>query len=312
MGETDQTQVEELEFLITLFEKHPLDSLRKISKEEGIDYYRLKRLYDKHYKKNLIVSAVYNPNVLGLKSFLAFITVPKESLMEVGYRMSKNPFVMYFNPAYGFKNGINSIMHVPKDQVDRIDEFLSRTSDDYEYYEVRAYPPRESEEVETWIPNYEYARLMDILKVDARIPITEIAKKLGRSRPTVRFMINQLKEKNVLVGFAPYIEMNVHDRGVIGITHSATEDDISRIIERFNEYEISVGVLPGRGYMLEWFFSSGEDLGEKILEFSQFVDKIAIEYIDDTFREINDSRWEMRYSRMVKKDGSGYRSILDF
>lgn len=160
-----------------------------------------------------------------------------------------------------------------------------------------------------WDLGYEYALLMDILKWDARTPITEIAEKLGKSRPTVRYMINRLKEKGILINFVPLPpDMNVSDRGVIGIAKELDEE----VLKRFNDYEITVGVLPGEGYILEWFFSSKEDMGSKILEFSRYVEKILVEYFDPTFKELNDRNSRMAFQRMVKKDGSGYRSILEF
>ncbi|NJD98643.1 Lrp/AsnC family transcriptional regulator [Thermococcus sp. LS1] len=299
--------MEELEFLVEILGRHPTDSLKKIAEEEDIDYYRLKRLYDKYYGKYLTVNASYNLRLIGLKSFVAFLSVPPEELMEVVDRIAANPFIGYINPAFGFKNGLSLIIYVPADQTDKIDDLLSRYSRDYEYYEVRAYPYSGDDNFGRWTLSYDYAVLMDILKVDARTPITEIARRLGKTRPTVRFMINRLKEEGILVGFVPLIDMNIHDRGVIGLTKSLNEE----VLERFREYEITVGVLPSYGYLLEWFFSSKEDLGSKILEFSNYVDKLLIEYFD-TFKELNDMKYTKRLSGMVKKDGSGYHSILDF
>ncbi len=53
-------------------------------------------------------------------------------------------------------------------------------------------------------------------------------------------------------------------------------------------------------------------MGSKILEFSRYVEKILVEYFDPTFKELNDRNSRMAFQRMVKKDGSGYRSILEF
>ncbi|ASA78407.1 MULTISPECIES: Lrp/AsnC family transcriptional regulator [Thermococcus] len=300
--------MDELEFLVEILEKHPLDSLKKIAEEEGIDYYRLKRLYDKYYGKYLTVSAFISLKRLGLRTYVGFLTVPSDRLLEVGLRMSQNPFVGYMNPAYGFKNGLSVIFYTPDDQRDRIEEFLSQYSEDYEYYEARAYPYDGDDNFGDWDLSYDYAILLDILKWDSRMPITEMARNLGKSRPTVRYMINRLKEEGILLDFAPVIDMNVHDRAVIGLTKELDE----KVLERFNEYEIMVGVLPGYGYILEWFFSSKEDLGSKVLEFSAHVEKLLIEYFDETFKELNDRNARTRYARMVKKDGSGYRSMLDF
>jgi len=300
--------MEELEFLFNLLEKYPLESLKKIAEAEGIDYYRLKRLYDKYYGKYITVSAMYNIKRIGLRSFVAFMNVPSSSLMKTALRLSRNPFVSYINPAFGFKNGLSLVFYVPKDQVELVDEFMSQHSDDYEYYEVRAYPYSGDDNFGKWDLSYEYAVLMDLLKWDARTPITHLARKIGKTRPTVRYMINRLQREEILITFAPLIDMNVHDRGVIGITKELDES----VLERFKEYEITVGVLPGHGYLLEWFFSSKEDLGAKIMEFSQYVDKILVEYFDETFKEMNDRRLSTRYQRMVKKDGSGYHPITSF
>ncbi|NJE10921.1 Lrp/AsnC family transcriptional regulator [Thermococcus sp. MAR1] len=300
--------MEELEFLVEILEKHPLDSLRKIAEEEGIDYYRLKRLYDKYYGKYLTVSAIYNIRAIGLRSYLAFLSVPSDRILETGYKITQNPFVAFVNPAFGFKNGLSAILQIPDDQKDRIDEMLSKYSDDYEYYEVRAYPYKGDDNFGEWNLSHDYAVLMDILKADARTPVTKIARKLGKSRPTVKFMINRLESTGILLGFEPIVENNIHDRSVLGITTTLDET----VLERFKEYEISVGVLPGKGYVLEWFFSSKEDLGTKILEFSNYVDRILISYFDPTFKELNDRNGTTKYSRMVKENGSGYRSILEF
>lgn len=149
---------------------------------------------------------------------------------------------------------------------------------------------------------------MDILKWDARTPITEIAEKLGKSRPTVRYMINRLKEKGILINFVPLPDMNVSDRGIIGIAKELDEE----VLKRFNDYEITVGVLPGEGYILEWFFSSKEDMGSKILEFSRYVEKILVEYFDPTFKELNDRNSRMAFQRMVKKTGAATDQYLSF
>ena len=112
MGEVN---VEEIEFLVEILERHPLESLRKIATEEGIDYYRLKRIYDKYYGKYMTVNAIYNLRRIGLKSFVAFLSVPAERLLEVGRRITQNPFVAYTNPAFGFKNGLSLVLHIPKE-----------------------------------------------------------------------------------------------------------------------------------------------------------------------------------------------------
>ncbi|NJE05469.1 Lrp/AsnC family transcriptional regulator [Thermococcus sp. M36] len=301
--------MEDIEFLVEILRRHPLESLKKIAETEKIDYYRLKRLYDKYYGKYVTVNAVHNTRIIGLRSFVAFLSVPPDRLMEVGHRMTQNPFVGYVNPAFGFKNGISAILYVPDDQKDAIDDLLSKYSSDYEYYEARGYPLEEiREDFGEWDLSYEYAVLMDMLTWDARTPITEIARALGKSRPTVRYMINRLVERGTIIGFEPMVDMNIYDRGVIGLTRSLDES----VLERFKDHEIMVGILPGYGYVLEWFFSSKEDLGSKVLEFSNYVEKLLIEYFDPMFKELNDRNARTRFSRMVKKDGYGYYSILEF
>lgn len=307
MGEPS---MEELEFLVELLQKHPLDSLRRISKEENVDYYRLKRLYDKYYGigKQVQVNALYNIRRIGLDSVLAFLSIPREKLVEVNSRLAANPFVAYSNPAFGFKNGLSVIISVPVDQLDSVDELLSRYSDDYEYYRVRSYPHSENETFGEWDLSHDYARLMDMLKVDARTPVTEVARRLGKSRPTVKYMMNRLKEEGILKGFDANLDMNIHDRGAVGISRELD----NRVLERFKDYEINIGVLLGYGYFIEWYFSSNEDLGTKILEFSNYVEKLLIQYFTPTFNEVNTRKGMRRYTDMVRKDGKGYRSILEF
>ena len=300
--------MEELEFLVEILDRHPLDSLRKIAKSEGIEYYRLKRLYDRYYGKYVHVSVVLNLKRMGLRSFVGFLSVPPERLIEVASRMVQNPFISYVNPAFGFKNGLSVMFLVPDEQRELAGKMLEKYSDDYEYYEARAYPYSGDDNFGRWDLSYDYAVLLGLLKGDARTPITEIARKLGKSRPTVRYMINKLMEEKVILGFSTYIDMNVHDRGVIGLTRHLNEE----VLERFEEHEISVAVLPGYGYFLEWFFSSKEDLGSKILEFSGYVEKILIEYFESPFKEMNDRNMRTRYERMTRKDGKGWRSILEF
>ncbi|WP_297421500.1 Lrp/AsnC family transcriptional regulator [Thermococcus sp.] len=299
---------EELEFLVKVLERYPLDSLRKIAEKEGINYYRLKRLYDRYYGKYLHVSAVLSLRRMGLRSFVGFLSVPSDRLMEVAARMVQNPFISYANPAFGFKNGLSVIFLVPDDQRELAGKMLEKYSNDYEYYEARAYPYNGNDNFGRWNLDYDYAVLIGILKANARTPITEIARKLGKSRPTVRYMINRLIDEGIISGFSAYFDVNVHDRAVIGLTQHLNEE----VLERFEEHEISVAVLPGYGYFLEWYFSSKEDLGSKILEFSNYVEKLIIEYFDPAFKEINDRNMRTRYERMARKDGKGWRSILEF
>ncbi|AEC51803.1 hypothetical protein PNA2_0887 [Pyrococcus sp. NA2] len=298
----------EIEWLAEILNKYPRDSLRKIAKSEGIDYYKLKRVYDKYYGKYIFVSAIYNITKLGLKSYVAFLSVPKKELIEKGKEMLRNPFFVYINPIFGFKNGIQAILHVPKDQEKYIPELLSKYSNDFEWYEVWAKDPKDVK-FGKWKYSYDYAILLDILKSDARTPLKTLEITLSKGRPTIKFMIDKLIKDGVIAGFYAFIENieKAHDRSVVGISKTLDKE----IHERFKELEIKVGVLKPEGYYLEWFFSSNEDIGDKIMEFSQYVEKIGVAYLD-IFRELNNKHIKTRFSRMVKKDGSGYRYILEF
>ncbi|NJE85412.1 Lrp/AsnC family transcriptional regulator [Thermococcus sp. CX2] len=302
-----ELNIEEVEFLVELLNKYPTESLRKIAELEGIDYYKLKRLYDRYYGEHVQVNAMYDIAKLGLRSYVAFLSVPQNDLRFVAHRMYQNPFIVHQCAIFGFKNGINAVLHIPKEQIKYIDEMLTKYSEDYEYYEVRAYPPAKKREFGEWRYSYDYAVLMDILKWDARTPMKEISKMLGKTRPTIRYMINKLKEDGILTGFFANIEVDTYDRGVLGITSTLDE----AVLERFRDYEIMVGVLDNNKYIFEWFFSSKEDLGTKLFEFSNYVEKVAIEYFD-LLADIEKNRKYARFSKMVKKDGSGYRSILEF
>ncbi len=301
-----ESELDEMIFLVELLNKYPTDSIRKIAQSEGIDYYYLKRLYDK-YRDHISVYAIYNIKRLGLHSYLVFLSVPREKLRETAEVLKASPFVLHVSAMFGFKNGIHMIMHVPTEQQDLIGEYLSRFSDDFEYYEVRAYPPSGDDNFGEWDLSYSYAVLMDILKWDARTPISEISKKLGKSRPTVKYMIDRLKKEDILLGYGAALDNDMADRSVGGISSTLNED----VFERFKEYEIQVGVLRGAGYYLEWYFSSNEDLAEKIFEFGKYAEKVAIMYLD-MLRDIEEKYKLWRFSGMIKKDGSGYRSILDF
>ncbi|CAB50599.1 Lrp/AsnC family transcriptional regulator [Pyrococcus abyssi] len=305
----DTINFREIEWLLELLNKYPRESLRKISQREGIEYYRLKRIYDRYYGKYIFVSAIYDIAKLGLKSYIAFLSVPKGEIFEVGKEMLKNPFISYINPIFGFKNGIQAILHVPVEQEKYVPELLSKYSDDFEYYEVWSRDPSKVK-FGKWSYSYEYAILLDTFKVDARTPMKELEKKLSKGRPTIKFMIEKLIKDGIIVGFYAFIEnaKEAHDRSVVGI---AKELDKEEIYRAFKEEEINIGILRPRGYYVEWFFSSREDIGSKILEFSQYVDKIGIAYLD-MFRELNNKHMRTRFSRMIKEDGSGYKSILEF
>ncbi|AEH24996.1 Lrp/AsnC family transcriptional regulator [Pyrococcus yayanosii] len=306
-----RVNLEELEWLAELLNKYPRESLKRIADIEGIEYHRLKRLYDRYYGRYVFVNAMYNITKLGLKSYVAFLSVPKVELRMKAEEMLRNPFVVHVTPIFGFKNGLNAILHIPVDQEKYIPELLSKYSNDFEYYEVWAYPMEKGKEVKfgRWRYSYEYALLLDILKIDARTPMKELERRLGRSRPTIKFMIKRLIEDGIIQGFYAYIDnvQDVYDRSFVGIAEELPED----FFQRFGDMEIQIGVLSPRGYFVEWYFSSKEDMGGKILEFGQYVEKMAIGYLD-MFRELNHRHMSTRYSRMVKEDGSGYRSILEF
>ncbi|MDV3103768.1 Lrp/AsnC family transcriptional regulator [Thermococcus waiotapuensis] len=299
----------EMEFLIGILEKYPTESLKKIAELEGIDYYRLKRLYDKYYGTKFTVNPVYDIKKLGLRSFVAFLSVPREDLFEVADRMRANPFIVYVNAMFGFKNGISAILYIPKDQVDLVDDLLAKYSEDYEYYEMRSYLHYSGDDnFGDWYLSYPYAQLMDLHFWDARRPISEIAKTLGKSRSTVNYMLDRLKKEKIILEYIAVVDAPAYDRGVLGLTRVFNDE----VLEKFEEYEIQVGFSPRDGwYLIEWYFSSKEDLASKIMEFSKYVEKLGIEYFD-VLNPIMEKYREWRFSGMVRKDGRGYRCILDF
>ncbi|MBO8173949.1 MAG: Lrp/AsnC family transcriptional regulator [Thermococcus sp.] len=298
-----EIKIEEVEYLAEILEKYPRESLLKIAKKEDIDYYKLKRLYDKYYGKYVHVSAIYDIAKLGLKSYIAFLSVPREEIRRVALQMARNPFIPSIAAIFGFKNGISAVLHIPKEQTNLIDELLSRYSDDYEYYEVRAYPEK-PKEFGDWNLSYDYAVLMDILKYDARTSPTKMSEILGKSRPTISYMIKKLEETGIIRKYSALIDITAYDRGFCGITDELSE----KLLEKFRNYEILIGVLKPRGYTIEWFFSSKEDIGAKIFEFSRYVKKFAIYYFD----LLEGIEPNYKFAERVKKDGSGYRSILEF
>jgi DNA-binding Lrp family transcriptional regulator len=302
-------ELSEMEFLVKILEKHPTDSLRKIAEVEGIDYYRLKRLYDKYYGTKIGVHPIYDIKKLGLRSFVAFLSVPREDLFEIADSMKANPFIVYVDAMFGFKNGISAILYVPKDQVDLIGDLLSKYSDDYEYYEVRDYVNYSGDDnFGDWYLSYSYAQLMDIHLWDARRPVSEIAKKLGKSRTTVNYMLDRLRKEKIILEYIVAIDTPGYDRAVVGLTREFNDE----VLEKFEDYQIQVGFSPKDGwYLLEWYFSSKEDLASKIMEFSKYVEKLGIEYLD-MLAPIREKYDEWRFSGMVRKDGKGYRSILEF
>ncbi|WP_048166036.1 Lrp/AsnC family transcriptional regulator [Palaeococcus pacificus] len=297
---------EELDFLVEILTKYPKESLKKISELEGIEYYKLKRIYDKYYgpDKYVQVSTIYNIAKIGLKSFVAFISVPRDELRSKALEILKNPFCNYLNASFGFKLGIAAYYHIPVDQVKYIDELLSKYSDDYEYYEVRGYPKR-PRQFGKWNLSYDYAILMDILKEDARTSISKISQTLGKTRPTVKYMIERLESLEIILNYIAVYDDYAYNRAFVGIAEDLDESIIQEWIKR---YDFHIGAIVPKGYLIEMYFTSKEDIGLKILEMSKYVNKFSVEYLD-ILRDIN--RWG-KFSERVRRDGKGYRSILDF
>ncbi|WP_048150153.1 Lrp/AsnC family transcriptional regulator [Palaeococcus ferrophilus] len=302
----DEINLSEIDFLVDVLNKHPRESLRKIAELEGIDYSRLRRLYEKYYGPDKYVSvySLFNMTRLGFKSYIAYLSVPKSEMNIVARRMLRNPFVATVHPTFGFKIGLKSILHIPKEQTIYIDDLLSRYSDDYEYYRVAPYPHVKMEPGE-WDLSYDYARLIDIIKVDARTPVSEIARALGKSRATVNYMIKRLEELGILVGYAAIHDDKATDRVFNGIAYDLDEGLIEEWMEKYN---MLVGQILPEGYYLEWYFNSKRvDVGEMIYKFGQYVQKFTIDYLAGF-------EWENRldyFAKRVREDGGGYRSILE-
>ncbi|MDK2783043.1 MAG: hypothetical protein PWQ32_632 [Thermococcaceae archaeon] len=296
---------EEIEFLINLLNKYPLESIRSIAKKENISYPKLKKLFDKYYGPSKSVHMVASISIakLGLMSYVAFLSVPRENIKSTIAKMYRNSFIPVAVPFFGFINGVSTVMYVPLEQRDKIDELLSRYSPNYEYYEVYAYPSKKLE-FGKWEFSYDYALLLDILKRDARTPMKEIEEALGKKRPTIRYMINRLKELGILRGFMTVVNEEAYNRGFCGIARSLSKE----FLDKFKEHEIMIGVIKPEGYLIEWYFSSEEDIYQKILEFSKYVDRFGIYYFDMFDFGIRG----FSFSKAVKKDRKGYHSILDF
>lgn len=296
---------EEIEFLINLLDKYPLESIRSIAKKENISYSKLKKLFDKYYgpSKSVYVVASISIAKLGLMSYMAFLSVPSEDIKATIARMYRNPFIPVALPLFGFINGISAVLYIPLEQKNKIDELLSRYSSEYECYEVYSYPPKKIE-FGRWNLGYNYALLLDILKRDARTPMKEIEEKLGKKRPTIKYMINRLRKLGILRGFMGVVNDRAYNRGFCGIAEELNEE----FVKQFKKHEIMIGILKPEGYLIEWYFTSDEDIHQKILEFSRYVNKFGIYYFDMFEFGVKG----FSFADAVKKDGSGYRPIIDF
>ncbi|KUK16684.1 MAG: Uncharacterized protein XD54_2030, partial [Thermococcus sibiricus] len=80
---------EEIEFLINLLNKYPLESIRSIAKKENISYPKLKKLFDKYYGPSKSVHMVASISIakLGLMSYVAFLSVPRENIKSTIAKM---------------------------------------------------------------------------------------------------------------------------------------------------------------------------------------------------------------------------------
>ncbi|RLF78486.1 Lrp/AsnC family transcriptional regulator, partial [Thermococci archaeon] len=219
-----QINYDEIDFLVNLLEKYPRESLRKISELEGIEYFKLKRLYDKYYgeDKFVQVNAILNISKLGLKSFVAFLDIPRDELRSRALEILKNPFCNYLNASFGFRMGLYVLYHVPVGQEKYLDELLSKYTDSYEYYEVRAYPKRNTK-FGKWNLSYDYAILIDILKNDARTSISKIAQILGKRRPTIDYMVERLEKLEIILGYIAIRDDYAYSRSLVGIADELDE-----------------------------------------------------------------------------------------
>jgi len=132
----------EIEKLIEILEKHPLENLKKIAELEEIRYNQLRKLYSKHYGREVTVSALFDIWRLGLDSYVAFLNVEKNVFKDVLERLQRNPFVVYVNSIFGYVNGLMAILHVPIEQSELIPVYLSNLSEHFEIYRVRSYPKK--------------------------------------------------------------------------------------------------------------------------------------------------------------------------
>ncbi len=299
--------MDDIRLLTEILERHPIESLSRIAELEGISYSRLRKLYMSHYGKEVSVSAEYNIVRIGLDSYVAFLGLRGEEMVKAVAELERNPFVVYMNSVFGGINGLSLVLHIPADQRKYVEDLLCRYAEVYECYPVRSVRRKEEPKFGRWDLSYDYARLMDILKMDARTPISRIADILGKTRPTVKYMISRLMEKGVIAGFSAIIDAEVHESAIVGISKSFPEE----VLETYSSYETVVGRLPGVGYITWVFLTANDNIGRKMIELGEYFDRIMLEYFRP-FREINDRKLGNRFSTMVRPDGSGYRSILEF
>ncbi|WP_323145371.1 Lrp/AsnC family transcriptional regulator [Thermococcus sibiricus] len=132
----------------------------------------------------------------------------------------------------------------------------------------------------------------------------EIEEKLGKKRPTIKYMINRLRKLGILRGFMSVVNDKAYNRGFCGIAEGLNEE----FIKQFKEHEIMIGILKPEGYLIEWYFTSDEDIYQKIFEFSKYVNKFGIYYFDMFESGVKG----FSFANAVRKDEGGYKSILDF
>jgi len=304
MAEED---MESIKLLTEILERHPIESLSRIAELENISYSKLRKIYMAHYGRDVLVSAEYNIVKIGLDSYVAFLGISGEDMVRAIAELERNPFVVYMNSVFGGINGLSLVIHVPVEQRKYVEELLSRYTGRYEFHPVRSIKSKEEPKFGRWDLSYDYARLMDMLKIDARTPISKIAATLNKTRPTVNYMISRLIERGIIVGFSATIDVDVYESAIVGISRHFPD----RVLETYSSYETIVGRLPGVGY-ITWVFLTGRDnAGYKMIELGQYFDRIMLEHFKP-FRDINDRKLGNRFSTMVKPDGSGYRSILEF
>ncbi len=299
--------IEDVKLLVEVLEKHPLDNLSRIAELENISYSRLRKVYMAHYKKDVLVSANYDLTKIGIVSYVAFLGLSGEEMVRAVADLEKNPFVVYMNSVFGGMNGLSLVIHVPVEQRKYVGKFLSKYTSRYKYYLARSLRSEEEPRFGKWDMSYDYARLMDILKINARTPVSKITSNLNKTRPTVRYMIKRLMERGIITGFSATIDVDVHESAILGVSKKFPE----RVLEKYKSYETLVLKLPGVGYMTWVFLSKEDNAGYKMIELGKYFDQIMLEHFKP-FREINDRKLGTRFSTMVKPDGSGYRSILEF
>ena len=303
----DADDMKDIRLLTEILERHPLESLSKIAELEGISYTKLRKIYMAHYGKDVLVSAEYSIAKIGLDSYVAFLGLSGEDMVKAVAELERNPFVAYMNSVFGGINGLSLVLHVPVEQRKYVEELLSRFTDRYEYHPVRSTRSKDEPKFGRWDLSYDYARLMDILKINARTPISKIAAALNKTRPTVSYMISRLIERGIIVGFSSTIDVDVYESAIVGISKDFPEE----VLKRYSSYETIVGRLPGVGYITWVFLTPKDNAGYKMIELGQYFNRIMLEYFKP-FREINERKLGNRFSTMVRPDGSGYKSILEF